>query len=79
MIRLADPFFNWLAPKLPMKWRTAINQYSTGAQTIQAESDWKIVLRSYLLVMAINSVVVIALILLSSTYLLPVLKANIAG
>ena len=79
MIRLADPFFNWLAPKLPMKWKTAINQYSTGAQTIQAESDWRIVLRSYLLVMAVNSVVVIALILLSSTYLLPVLKANIGG
>jgi CPA2 family monovalent cation:H+ antiporter-2 len=79
MIRLADPFFNWLAPKLPMKWRTAINQYSTGAQTIQAESDWRIVLRSYLLVMATNSVVIIALILLSATYLLPVLRANIAS
>ncbi len=77
MIRLADPFFNWLAPKLPMKWRTAINQYSTGAQTIQAESDWRIVLRSYLLVMATNSVVIMALILLSATYLLPFLKANI--
>lgn len=79
MIRLADPFFNWLAPKLPMKWRTAINQYSTGAQTIQAESDWRIVLRSYLLVMATNSVVIMALILLSATYLLPVLKANIGN
>ena len=77
MIRLADPFFNWLAPKLPMKWRTAINQYSTGAQTIQAESDWRIVLRSYLLVMATNSVVIIALMLLSGTYLLPFLKASI--
>lgn len=79
MIRLADPFFNWLAPKLPMKWRTAINQYSTGAQTIQAESDWRIVSRSYLMVMTTNSVVVIALILLSATYLLPLLKANIGG
>jgi len=79
MIRLAEPFFNWLAPKLPMKWRTAINQYSTGAQTIQAESDWRIVLRQYLLMMASNSVIIIAMILLSATYLLPVLKANISG
>lgn len=79
MIRLAEPFYNWLAPKLPMKWRTAINQYSTGAQTIQAESDWRIVLRSYLLMMASNSVIIIAMILLSATYLLPVLKANIPG
>jgi monovalent cation:H+ antiporter-2, CPA2 family len=79
MIRLADPFFNWLSPKLPIKWRMAINQYSTGAQTIQAESDWRIVLRSYLLVMASNSVIIIAIILLSATYLLPVLQTNIAG
>lgn len=79
MIRLADPFFNWLAPRLPMKWRTAINQYSTGAQTIQAESDWRIVLRSYLVVMATNSVVVIALIFLSTTYLLPLLRESIPG
>jgi CPA2 family monovalent cation:H+ antiporter-2 len=79
MIRLADPFFNWLAPKLPMKWRLAINQYSTGAQTIQAESDWRIVLRSYLIVMATNSVVVLAIVFLSATYLLPLLKASIPG
>jgi CPA2 family monovalent cation:H+ antiporter-2 len=79
MIRLADPFFNWLGPKLPMKWKMAINQYSTGAQTIQAESDWRIVLRSYLLVMATNSVIVISVILLFANYLLPVLKANISG
>ncbi|WP_207510728.1 cation:proton antiporter domain-containing protein [Longitalea luteola] len=79
MIKLADPFFNWFAPKLPLKWRMAINQYSTGAQTIQAESDWRVVLRSYLTVMASNSVIIIAIILLSATYLLPVLKNNIAG
>jgi CPA2 family monovalent cation:H+ antiporter-2 len=77
MIRLADPFYNWLSPKLPMKWRTAINQYSTGAQIIQAESDWRIVLRSYLLVMAINSVIVIALIVILTNYLLPIIKMSL--
>ena len=79
MIKLADPFFNWLAPRLPLKWKTAINQYSAGAQTIQAESDWHIVLRSYLLVMATNSVIALAIIFLSTTYLLPVLQDSISG
>jgi CPA2 family monovalent cation:H+ antiporter-2 len=79
MIKLANPFYNWLAPRLPLKWRTAINQYSTGAQTIQAESDWHIVLRSYLLVMATNSVIALAIIFLSTTYLLPFLQASISG
>ncbi|WP_205514434.1 cation:proton antiporter [Longitalea arenae] len=79
MIKLADPFFGWLAPRLPLKWRMAINQYSTGAQTLQAESDWRVVLRSYLTVMTSNSVIIIAIILLSATYLLPVLKNNVTG
>jgi CPA2 family monovalent cation:H+ antiporter-2 len=71
MIKLADPFYNWLYRRMPMKWKTAINQYSTGAQTIQAESDWKIVLRSYLVTMGGNAVVVIALVLLSEEFLMP--------
>jgi CPA2 family monovalent cation:H+ antiporter-2 len=79
MIKLADPFFNWLAPRLPIKWKMAINQYSTGAQTIQAESDWHIVLRSYLLVMATNSAIVLAIIFLSTTYMLPLLQASFSG
>jgi CPA2 family monovalent cation:H+ antiporter-2 len=79
MIRAAEPFFIWLAPKLPMKWRTAINQYSAGAQTIQAESDWRIVLRSYTMVIVNNSVVIVALILLSSRYLLPLMAEHIGN
>jgi CPA2 family monovalent cation:H+ antiporter-2 len=79
MIKLADPFINWLAPRLPIKWRMAINQYSAGAQTIQAESDWHIVLRSYLVVMATNSVIVLAIIFLSTTYLFPALQSGISG
>lgn len=79
MIKLANPFFNWLAPRLPIKWKMAINQYSAGAQIIQAESDWQIVLRSYMSVMATNSVIALALIFLSTTYLLPFLQASISG
>ena len=71
MIRLADPLYHVLEKKLPLKWRSTLNQYSTGAQTIQAESDWKIVLRSYLTIMLVNGVIIIALILLSSRFLLP--------
>lgn len=78
-IRLAEPLYHFLEKRLPLKWRTAINQYSTGAQTIQAESDWKVVLRSYTSVMLVNSVIIIALILISSRFLLPFLNAHIAG
>jgi monovalent cation:H+ antiporter-2, CPA2 family len=74
MIKLAEPLYHFLEKKLPLKWRTAINKYSAGAQTIQAESDWKIVLRSYLTVLLVNSVIVIAVILLSAKFLLPLIE-----
>ena len=75
MIKLAGPLYRWLDKRLPLKWRTALNQYSTGAQTIQVESDWKIVLRSYLTVMLVNSVIIIALILLSAQFVLPLVSS----
>lgn len=79
MIRLADPFYNWLAPKLPVKWKAAINRYSASMQTIQAESDWRKVLRSYLLTIVTNSVIIVALVLLSAHYLLPVIAIHITN
>jgi monovalent cation:H+ antiporter-2, CPA2 family len=77
MIRLSGPFHRVLEKRLPLKWRMAINQYSSGAQTIQAESDWKIVFRSYIMVMITNSVIVIALTVLSANFLLPFIEKNV--
>jgi len=71
MIRLAEPLYQFIERVLPKKWITNINRYSAGAQTIQAESDWKIVLRSYLYLIITNSVIIVALIFLSSIYLSP--------
>lgn len=79
LIKFSDPLYHWIEKRLPMKWKLAINQYGTGAQTIQAESDWKIVLRSYLTVVIINSVIVMALILLSEKFLLPLITASVAS
>ncbi|WP_018616842.1 cation:proton antiporter [Segetibacter koreensis] len=69
LIRLADPFYVKLEKMLPNKWQARLNRYSAGAQTIQAESDWKVFLQSYLLVVITNSVIIIAFILLSTRFL----------
>ncbi|WP_315816636.1 cation:proton antiporter [Paraflavitalea speifideaquila] len=79
LIKFSEPLYNQLEKRLPIKWKLAINQYGTGAQTIQAESDWKIVLRSYLAVIIINSVIVVALILLSANFLLPLINSSVAS
>ena len=71
MIKLAGPVYNIVTKLLPRKWKQNLDRYSSGAQILPAESDWKIVLRSYLSNILINSVIIIALILLSSFYLAP--------
>lgn len=68
LIKFADPLYGRIEKVLPEKWLNRLNRYSKGAQTIQAESDWKIVLKSYLVLIVVNSVIIIALILLSDTY-----------
>jgi monovalent cation:H+ antiporter-2, CPA2 family len=76
MIRFADKFYAFVEKQLPPKWRASLNRYSSSAQTIQAESDWKIVLRAYLGLIITNSVVIIAMITLAIRYLYPFISSN---
>jgi len=71
MMRLAGPLYVFLQKRLPEKWLAAIDRYSAGSQTMKAESDWQKVFKSYLQIVVINAVVVIALIELSAYYLKP--------
>src|SRR3546814_635754 len=47
LIKLSGPFHDALVKILPKKWVAALNAYSSNTQKIQAESDWKKVLKSY--------------------------------
>jgi CPA2 family monovalent cation:H+ antiporter-2 len=71
MIRLADPVYLFLLKNLPKSWMNALNAYSTGTLTIKSESEWKIVTQGYVKLVLTNSVIIIALILLSRYYLQP--------
>lgn len=71
MIRYSERFYNFIAKLLPRKWISTLSTYSTSAQNIQAESHWKAVIRSYLQIAIINSIVLMALMLLSFNYLQP--------
>lgn len=46
LIKFSEPFYRFLERLLPAKWIKRLNAYSSGTQDIQAESDWKGVLRS---------------------------------
>jgi CPA2 family monovalent cation:H+ antiporter-2 len=75
MIRLAEPLERFLGKHLPKKWLASINKYSMGSQTIKGESDWKKVFNAYLRMILLNSVIIIAMVLLSNYYLKPFISS----
>jgi CPA2 family monovalent cation:H+ antiporter-2 len=76
LIRFSGPFYDFLSRMVPARTMTAINKYASGTRQIQAESDWKIVLKSYLTIILSNGVIIIAITLLSTTFLAPFLASR---
>lgn len=79
MVRLSAPFSVFLERKMPRKWRKQIERYSANAQSIKSVSNWQIVLRAYLLQVIIHSVIIVAIILLSGQYILPMVEGTRFG
>jgi monovalent cation:H+ antiporter-2, CPA2 family len=77
MIKFSEPVYNFIVRILPVKWVIALNNYSSGAQHIQAESNWKVVMKSYAYIVITNGIILIALFLISVKFLMPFLNENI--
>jgi monovalent cation:H+ antiporter-2, CPA2 family len=77
MIRFSPRFYEWLVKTLPAKWVVSLDNYSASTQNIQAESNWQKVIKAYLNIALTNGIVLLALILLTTNFLLPLLKDNI--
>ncbi|HEY8513466.1 MAG TPA: cation:proton antiporter [Cyclobacteriaceae bacterium] len=77
LIKYSEPFYNFLERMLPEKWIKALNTYSTGTANIQAESTWKVVLKSYATIAATNGILVLAIMVFSLNFLMPFLRHNI--
>lgn len=62
---------------LPNKWVLAINKYSSSTQNIQAESNWKSVIKSILMIGLTNGIVLVSLLLLSLKLIAPFINNQI--
>lgn len=83
MVKFSTPFSEYLEKKLPRKWIKKIERYSANAQSIKLVSNWQIVVRAFLTQVVIHSVIIVAITLLSSKFILPLVEgspfANIFG
>ncbi|RZL50638.1 MAG: sodium:proton antiporter [Pedobacter sp.] len=71
LIKLSEPFYNFLNRKLPQKWIAGIERYSSSTEGITTLSDWKVLLRSYIFNTIIHAVIIISIILLAARFLNP--------
>jgi CPA2 family monovalent cation:H+ antiporter-2 len=79
MVKMAVPFSEYLEKKLPRKWLKRISRYSTNAQAIRSVSIWQVVLRAYMLQIIIHTIIITAIILLSSKFVLPLVENSKFG
>ncbi len=79
MIRLAEPVYPLVEKHLPRQWKRFIERYSAGIHVINHESNWKKLLTSLLRIVTIYSVIIIALLILSFHFLVPILMKHVTG
>ena len=79
MVKLSTPFSIYLEKKLPRRWVKKIERYSANTDAIKSVSTWQIVLRAYLTQVIIHSIIIVAIIILSSKYILPLVSASRFG
>ena len=78
-IRLADPFYEWLNPKLPSKFKTFLENYSSGGDFVKDESNWKKFMRYYFTNILVYSVLLIAIILGFTHFVCPFIESKVSG
>ncbi|MBL7683684.1 MAG: cation:proton antiporter [Flavipsychrobacter sp.] len=79
MIKLAGPAYEYIDRILPLRWKKALDRYSTGAQSITAASDWRKVLQATLIVIILFSLIIIGILFLFTRYVWPWIDVNIAS
>lgn len=79
LIKHSEGFHNILVKILPKKWVESINRYSSSTEGITTLSDWKVLLRAYIVNTIIHSVIIIAIVVLASRSLHPFIVNHITN
>ena len=63
--------YNWLYKQFPQRWQDRINRYSVEASSLRTVSDWRRVLRTYVINCSVYSVILLALVIGTTSFLFP--------
>ncbi|MCW5904969.1 MAG: cation:proton antiporter [Chitinophagaceae bacterium] len=77
LMKMAEPFYNWLNKILPPAWIKSLNRYSNRSQKQTITNEWQRYIRSWIIQTIILTVFVTAIVLLSSYYILPYTRTRL--
>ncbi len=76
LIKHSEWIYQQIAKILPQTWSNSLDHYSSSTDGITTMSDWRILLRSYIINMVIHTVLVIAVLTFTGRYLQPLIQQN---
>lgn len=74
MIKSSIPIYNKLEKIIPKRWQRAIANYSNNAQAIKTTSNWQQVIKATIIQIIVNSVIIIAIILVVFRFAVPIIR-----
>lgn len=75
MIKASVPTYEWIDRRIPNHWRRLLDRYASASQPVNTENHWRSLLLAIARIVAIYSVLSIAVIVLCSKFLLPFLRS----
>jgi CPA2 family monovalent cation:H+ antiporter-2 len=76
-IRFAEPFYNWLYPLLPGKFKRTLEKLSEGTAAVNYENDWKLLLKRTISRGIIYMVIIIGIIMGAFRVIYPLLSGKL--
>lgn len=77
LIKLADPLYNFIERHLSPETINRLNSYSISSHKIKAENEWKRILKKVFSIIVLNSVIIIAVLIISIKFILPYIDEKI--
>lgn len=77
MIKFSPRLYEYLLRILPVRWVSALNNYSSGTQEIQVKSNWKSILNRYITNVLTNGMITLAIFFISLEFFMPFLQNHI--
>lgn len=79
MMRLSEPAYPYVERHLPPRWKRLLERYTSGAQVVNHESNWRKLLTALIRIVVVYSVIVIAELILAFSLLVPFIRHHIPG